>query len=89
LIGAEGGDSWSAKDGHILWPTPTLGRPVRRGISVTGEIPQEPSDEEAHRTPPGKRPPGAEINSPVERTKFKGTFSVPTFLLTCLIYLLF
>ena len=25
------GDSWSARYGHVLWPTPTLGRPVRRG----------------------------------------------------------
>ncbi|MCR2820436.1 hypothetical protein [Lederbergia panacisoli] len=30
---------------------------------MTSEIPQERSDEEAHRTPPGKRPPEAEINS--------------------------
>ena len=32
------------------------------GISGTGEIPQERSDEEAHRPPHGKRPPGTEIN---------------------------
>ena len=31
------------------------------GISGTGETPQERSDEEAHRPPHGKRPPGAEI----------------------------
>lgn len=34
------------------------------GISVTGETPQERElrDEEAHRTPPGKRPSGTESN---------------------------
>jgi hypothetical protein len=32
------------------------------GISVTGETPRERSDEEAHRMPPGKRPPRTEIN---------------------------
>ncbi len=46
------------------------------GISVTGEIPQERSDEEAHRTPPGKRPLGTEINSysviPIQRDFFSG-----------------
>jgi hypothetical protein len=35
------------------------------GISVTGETPQVAiATEEAHRTPPGKRPPAMEINSP-------------------------
>ncbi len=34
------------------------------GISVTGETPQVArATEEAHRTPPGKRPPAMEINS--------------------------
>ena len=33
--------------------------------SVTGETPQTQSVEEAHRTPCGKRPPEAEINSPL------------------------
>jgi len=74
LIGAEGGDSWSAKEGHVLWPTPTLGRPVRRGMSVTGEIPQERSNEEAHRMPPGKRPPEAEINGISSNTFIRRTF---------------
>src|SRR5690625_1642981 len=31
------GDSWSAKYGHVLWPTPTLERPVRRGRIGLGE----------------------------------------------------
>jgi hypothetical protein len=36
------------------------------GISVTGETPQVAiATEEAHRTPPGKRPPAMEINSPL------------------------
>ena len=34
------GDSWSAKYGHVLWLTPTLGRPVRRGRKGIGETPQ-------------------------------------------------
>ncbi|WP_228027557.1 hypothetical protein [Bacillus fonticola] len=37
------------------------------GISGTGETPQERSDEEAHRPPRGKRPPGAEINTALRR----------------------
>jgi hypothetical protein len=32
------------------------------GISETAETPQERSDEEARRSPAGKRPPGMEIN---------------------------
>ncbi|AYA74037.1 hypothetical protein DOE78_00270 [Bacillus sp. Y1] len=32
------------------------------GISGTGETPQEQSDEEAHRPPPGKQAPGVEIS---------------------------
>ena len=34
------GDSWSAKYGHVLWLTPTLGRPVRRGRKGIGETTQ-------------------------------------------------
>ena len=45
------------------------------GISGTGEIPQERSDEEAHRPPHGKRPLGTEINS-FSVILFKRTFSV-------------
>jgi len=30
-------DSWSAKSGPVLGPTPTLARPVRRGRKGIGE----------------------------------------------------
>ena len=51
------------------------------GLSVTGETPQERDfrDEEAHRTPPGKRPSGTERNgdtldSHVKRTVLESQF---------------
>ncbi|MGP4071883.1 hypothetical protein ACTWQB_04950 [Piscibacillus sp. B03] len=33
-------DSWSAKNGHVLWPTPTLDRPGRRR-TARAEGPQD------------------------------------------------
>ncbi|GAA0471146.1 hypothetical protein GCM10008935_28860 [Alkalibacillus silvisoli] len=36
-----GGDAWSTKVGHVLWPTSTLDRPGRHGNSTRLETPQE------------------------------------------------
>ena len=45
------GDSWSASYGHVLWPTPTLGRPVRRrrkDLVETTKVEQHKVDDKRH-----------------------------------------